>query len=200
MIFDIKGDHCMVDLETLDTVPGGVILSIGAVMFNTDGLIPTSEFYTVINTDSCVKAGLTTNSQTVEWWNKQLPEARKVLIDANFFTSSDQLMFGLGKFSVYLDRFNPVGIWGNGSDFDNAFLSVAYCKAGLPAPWDHRNNRCFRTLKSLVGDTVVKPDSTGVFHNALDDARYQAHYAASMFQQLAKFNKLLQVENGLKKD
>lgn len=197
MIFDIEGTHCMIDLETLDTVPGGVILSIGAVCFNVDGLLPNSVFYTVLNTDSCTKVGLYTSVQTLDWWANQSEEARKVLIDARFSSSSDQLLFGLGKFSGYLDRFNPAGIWGNGSDFDNAFLSVAYSKAGLPPPWAHRKNRCFRTLKSLVGSNVVKPDENGVHHNALDDSKYQAHYAVSMFQKLAEISKFFQSDTGL---
>ena len=198
MIFDISGHHCMVDLETLDTVPGGVILSIGAVMFNVSGLIPNSEFYTVLNVQSCKDADLVESQETLNWWNKQSPDARKVVTDAYYGGTSDKLMFGLGKFSGYLDRFEAPSIWGNGSDFDNAFLAVAYRKAGLLPPWHYNRNRCFRTLKKLVGDSVVKPDAQGVHHTALDDAKYQASYAVSIFQMLNKFNDLLRVENGLR--
>jgi len=188
MIFDIEGTHCMVDLETLDTVPGGVILTLGAVMFNTEGLIPGSEFYTVINTDSCKAVGLTVNQNTIDWWNSQPEEAKKEVLKSNFSDTSDSLLFALGKFSQYIEHLNPVGIWGNGSDFDNAFLAVVYRKAGLNPPWSHKKNRCFRTLKALVGDSAVKPDSTGVHHNALDDARWQAYYAMSLFNVLNKIN------------
>ena|SRR5271165_1644686 len=188
MTFDTSGNHCMIDLETLDTVPGGVILSIGAVMFNTDRVFHGSEFYTVLNTDSCTSSGLVVNQGTMDWWKSQSPEAFQVLSAANFHNTSDQLQFGLGKFSHYLEQFDPVGIWGNGSDFDNAFLAVAYRKAGLPPPWSHKKNRCFRTLKALVGDSAVKPNTQGTHHNALDDARYQAVYAVSMFKVLDRIS------------
>ena len=188
MIFDTSGNHCMIDLETLDTVPGGVILSIGAVMFNTDEVLHGSEFYTVIHTGSCTDVNLLVNQDTVDWWNSQPEEAQKEVLKARFASSSNPLLYALGKFSQYLEQFDPVGIWGNGSDFDNAFLAVAYRKAGLTPPWSHKKNRCFRTLKALVGDSAVKPDTQGTHHNALYDARYQAIYAVSMFKALDLIN------------
>src|ERR1700722_9599333 len=107
MKFDISGDHCSVDLETLDTVPGGVILSIGAVMFNVERIIPDSAFYTILSVQSCEAYGLTVNEETVKWWEKQSDEAREVLTTARY-CGADKLQFGLGKFSGYLDRHCPV--------------------------------------------------------------------------------------------
>ena len=75
-------NHCMIDLETLGTQPGSIILSIGAVLFD-----PTKapheclgeEFYYVIGKPTCLAAGLTFSQDTLDWWKKQSPEARKVL-------------------------------------------------------------------------------------------------------------------------
>jgi hypothetical protein len=187
MLFDISGTHCMVDLETLDTVPGGVILSIGACMFNADRIIPGSDFYTVLNIETSKSAGLTVDPSTLEWWTNQSDEAKKVLLAADSY-SSDPLLFGLGKFSNYLKHFEPIGVWGNGSDFDNAFLQVAHRAAELKAPWDFRASRCFRTLRKLCGVGVIKPEAQGTHHNALDDARWQAQYAVSIFQKLNRLN------------
>lgn len=187
MLFDISGNHCMLDLETLDTVPGGVILSIGACMFNVDHVIPNSDFYTVLNIETSKSAGLLVNQGTLDWWSQQSTEAKKVLNLADSDTS-DPLLFGLGKFSNYLKHFEPVGVWGNGSDFDNAFLSVAHRAVELKAPWDFRVSRCFRTLKTMCGVGVIKPESQGTHHNALDDARWQAQYAVSIFKNLRLLN------------
>ena len=188
MKFDISGNHCSVDLETLDLVPGGVIFSIGAVMFNVDGLLHNSDFYAIINVKSSVDYGLTVDQETLKWWEKQSDEARKVLTTARYGVA-DLLQFGLGKFSHYLGQQDPAGIWGNGASFDNAFLEVAYSKAGLPPPWNYKKNKCFRTLSALVGDSVAKPDGDSlVKHNALDDAKYQAYRAVSIFQELRKIN------------
>jgi len=41
----------------------------------------------------------------------------------------------------------------------------------LDCPWKFRDNRCFRTYKSLIS---FRPPRSGVPHDALEDAVYQA--------------------------
>ena len=65
----------MVDLETLGTAPGSVILSIGAVRFDVEkGLL--DEFYVNIDVESSQRLGLTIDGDTVMWWLKQSDAAR----------------------------------------------------------------------------------------------------------------------------
>lgn len=162
----------MVDLETLDTRPTAVILSIGACLVNWRTGEPTHPFYAVVDLASSREAGLTESQATMDWWSRQSAEARSVFTDP----SAVSLQQALTGFAVYLQEFDQkkVRIWGNGSDFDNVIMANAYDALGFDAPWRFYNNRCFRTVKNVFADRIQEPDRAGVYHNALDDALHQA--------------------------
>jgi hypothetical protein len=175
----------MIDLETLGNRPGCAILSLGAVGFDpkqgeiSDGV----PFYAVINTDSCVCAGLGFDRETLDWWGRQAVEARTVL-EAARSLNSFQLATVLERFELFLNEFGgkkSVRIWGNGADFDNPILAAAYRAIGKEVPWSFWNSRCYRTLKILYPDVPLK--RTGTHHNALDDAKTQAMHALEIFAQ-----------------
>ena len=65
----------MINLETLGTVAGCVILSIGAVAFDRETGELGMEFYEVINQVSCEEAGLHVDQKTVDWWAARTAEA-----------------------------------------------------------------------------------------------------------------------------
>jgi hypothetical protein len=174
-------NQVMLDLETLGTGPGCSVLSIGAVAFDVDGGLG-DEFYQVVNRASCAKHGLLEEAGTLQWWGRQNQEARKVLEDAA--ASKVGLGGALEAFAGWLRGFdgNRVCVWGNGSDFDNAIVARCYAVVGTPMPWKFWNNRCFRTLKSL--SPIEAAARTGVYHNALDDAKTQALQAVQMMRKL----------------
>lgn len=166
-------ENVMVDLETLGTVPGCVILSIGAVAFDIKSRSIVDKFYTVISEEDSVSRGLVVNKETVEWWERQSPEAQKVLEEAREI-DAPKLDSALYNFTSWLAKYNTmkVKVWGNGSDFDNAILSNAYDVLGQKIPWSFWNNRCYRTLSRILQGPPIK--KAGVIHNALDDAQNQA--------------------------
>lgn len=174
----------MVDLETLGRRAGCAILSIGAVAFDAETGELGPELYTIVKVASCEAAGLHTDPDTVTWWEKQNPEARKVLKQARAARGNKALDKALLDFNEYLAQFGPkeVRIWGNGSDFDNAILINCYAVTNLAAGWEFWNNRCFRTLKSMAPS--IKVSRTGTHHNALDDAKTQALHAVKVIQHL----------------
>lgn len=166
----------MIDLETLGTGPGCVVLSIGAVGFNPKMRILGPKFYQVFNTQNQLGFGLKKDSNTLQWWESQTEDAKEVLKQAE--GGGEDLRDGLLKFSGWLSQFgDSVCIWGNGSDFDNAILQYLYRHVELEVPWKFWNNRCFRTLSSEFKDLYPKPFRNGTYHNALDDARFQAEWA-----------------------
>lgn len=180
--------HVMVDLETLGSTPGCVILSIGAVAFSAEPPYLDEGFYIVVNTEDCMAHYLSQEPDTVAWWDRQSEEARQVVGQARDTKTSVPLRLALEKFNEYLGN-NPrqTALWGNGSDFDNAILAVAYrmvaVESGDPTfkpAWDHWNNRCYRTLKNLVRGP--KLERVGTYHNALDDARSQALHAVELLR------------------
>lgn len=174
----------MVDLETMGTVPGSVILSIGAVAFDktelegdTDDGVNNGGFYVVVNRASCEECFLSVSKATEAWWAKQDDDARRVLDASLDVHSSLPLATALERFNDYLGRFGERGdvrVWGNGSDFDNALLACAYDAAKIRPYWNFWNNRCYRTLKNLA--THIAMEREGTYHNALDDARSQAKH------------------------
>lgn len=161
----------MIDLETLDTTPTSVILSIGACRIEWEKEEIVDPFYRVVDVQSCLAAGLTESWSTKEWWSRQSEEARRVFTDP-----SVSLLQALADFATYLKIFGArdVRVWGNGSDFDNVILTNAYNALDLDAPWRFYNNRCFRTMKASFKDHIIEPVREGTYHNALDDAKHQA--------------------------
>lgn len=173
----------MVDLETLGNIPGSTILSIGAVFFDAESQKLGAEFYAVLDRASCAKAGLIEVPATLLWWAKQSTYARTVLKEAEG-RSAYKLGIGLATFGSWLlknaaPRADKVRVWGNGADFDNAFLACAYAAVGREPPWAFYHSRCFRTLKNLLPE-VIPAIREGTYHNALDDAKHQARHALKL--------------------
>lgn len=170
----------MVDLETLGQSAGCIILSIGAVEFGPKGL--GKEYYAVVSTADCKKAGLFTDPGTVEWWDKQSKEAQAVRGLAADKKTSVPLKAALDGFNLFLQTCGNqrnIKIWGNGGDFDNAIMAAAYRAAGRELGWQFWNNRCFRTIKSMKPKSI-EPVRQGTYHNALDDAKHQARWAIEL--------------------
>jgi hypothetical protein len=183
----LSGKQVMLDLETLDTVPGGVILSIGACVFDEYGVNENDTFYSVVSQRSCNEVGLSVNQSTLEWWTNQTETARKVLHES-VGEHAVPLAYALGHLNGWLEKHDFPPVWTNGPGFDEAFLAVAARRVGVPPPITFRKSRCFRTIKALHGDDVVAPMNVeGVAHNALDDAIWQARFAVSIFRYLSSF-------------
>lgn len=166
-----------IDLETLGTVPGSIILSIGAVLFDPATGALGKEFYCVISKQSSEFFGMTHSVSTLEWWTKQSPEARKVLTEAE----ADDAAY----MDVALERltaFIPKGakVWSNGANFDQPLLAVAYDRIGGTVPWEFWNGRCHRTLVALCPNEKALRPATVCAHNALEDAKWQARHLCNV--------------------
>lgn len=172
----------MVDLETLGRRAGCVVLSLGAVAFDKDGL--KSEFEMVFNKTNSQLLGLHVDSETEAWWLRQSEAARAVLRQADSATASHPVAHVLTSFNIWLSQWgkSKVFMWGNGSDFDNTILTEVYRVAGIETGWGTYNNRCHRTLKNLAKHVVQ--ERKGVHHNALDDAKTQAEHAIAIMTAL----------------
>lgn len=170
----------MIDIETLGTTVGSVILSIGAVAFDPDAGLLGARYYGVVSIASSLSHGATVDEATLEWWSKRTPAAQRVLFAA-LSPSAPSLRVALERLSAFLLTFGSgadLRIWGNGSDFDNVLLVAAYAQAGRKQPWRFYNHRCFRTLKNLFPG--FEPVREGEHHNALDDAVHQARHALAI--------------------
>lgn len=175
--------HVMIDLETLGTQPGSVILSIGATIFDPDaapGECNTKEFYVVVNKESSLDYAMTVSESTLEWWSQQSAEARKVLVEAE--EGGEDLDVALQMLADFI----PLGakIWSNGANFDQPLLDVAYNRVGKPLPWKYWNSRCYRTVLALYPEEKNVRPATVLAHNALEDAKWQATHMTNVAQLL----------------
>ena len=177
--------HAEIDLETLGTLPGSIILSLGVVLF--DPTKPPEEclgetLYCVIGQPTCEAVGLTCSQSTLDWWKGQSAEARTVLTQAQDPTQS----IGLKKALESLTAFLPpdVRVWSNGANFDQPLLDVAYSKFGMQVPWKYYNSRCHRTVIALYPNEKASRPPTVLAHNALEDAKWQAKHLVNVAQKL----------------
>ena len=172
--------HVMLDLETLGTEVGSIVISIGAVKFDPrKSFVPTSDelFYKVLDPVVSQKAGLTMDASTVLWWMKQSEDARKTLTHTVHLTPETVLQ----DFANFLGQ--DALLWGNGSDFDNVLLAKVYRTFGWTRlPWSFRNNRCYRTIKNIFPSEPFIQKGTA--HNALDDALAQADHLCRIFARM----------------
>lgn len=168
----------MVDLETLGTVPGAVIMSIGAVAFDALTMDDVG-FNIIVHRPSCEELFLEVSKETEAWWQRQSEEAKGILERSMDPNASVPLTVALERFNKYLGRFGGlskpgVRVWGNGSDFDNALLAVCYDAARVKPGWYFWNNRCYRTLKNQAPEIEIVRE--GTYHDAFDDARDQTKH------------------------
>lgn len=172
--------NVMLDLETMGTRPGSVIVSVGAIEFDPKSARLGRTFYQTCSIASAVDVGLAMDPETVTWWLQQNEDARKELTQAKGDLKSVLVAFSHWLFHCGKD----VKVWGNGSDFDNALLAEAYRRVSEPVPWLFWNNRCYRTMKSLFRNTKLERE--GTHHNALDDAIHQAKHLQLINREIAK--------------
>ena len=159
--------HVMIDLETLGTSPGSVILSIGAVAFD----IPTKSlgqtFYVNVCRQQAAACGLTSDPSTIAWWAGQSQEARDALLVDPVAPDA-----ACRAFVDYWRMTGATMIWSHGATFDIPLLEWMIRLSQPMVPWKFWNARDTRTIFDLAGNG---PDrSKGTHHNALDDAVNQA--------------------------
>jgi hypothetical protein len=171
--------HVMLDLETYGTKPGSIILSIGAVTFDMNGLY--EEFYEVIDLKASKAWGFTEDFNTVKWWSKQSQAARKAVFEAETTVLPNSATH---SFAAWVKQVGGISIWGNGADFDLPLLQAYFDKTGTLWPVAFYNHRCFRTLKTMCPPQEIAKNEEA--HNALADAKWQAEYTIACLQWLKK--------------
>ena len=173
--------HVMVDIESLGTLPGSVVLSIGAVSFDDHG--NKEEFYRAINVFDSLLHGLTINADTVAWWQKQTREAKAAIMARD---AQRGLVGALGEFEAWLHQEEATDIWAHPPEFDLVLLEAAYRAAKLERPWNFRHARHLGTLLELAGDVEILLPDGFIEHHALHDAREQADKVRAAYRKLGK--------------
>jgi hypothetical protein len=161
--------NCSFDLETLHTRADGVILSIAGAARLPDGSLAT--FYSHCGLKSQNNRAF--SQSTLDWWGKQPELWAETRAACETAPPLDQVLRDLSQWYASLggndDRLYP---WGNGANFDIAFLEHAFDEQGVKCPWAFWTGRDLRTLEHLAKDLGVYQavERVGTHHNALDDA------------------------------
>lgn len=146
--------HAMVDIETMDTAPTAVVLSVGLALFNPyEPETPMEERYWVLDTAEQDINGRTRSQDTMKWWSEQSSEARTVLTAQGL-----PVREVVNSLVAYVQNDEVEHVWANGPDFDCVTLADLAKRYGHK--WPFWKNRCYRTLKNLALPKVGSPDDS----------------------------------------
>lgn len=174
----------MLDLETLGNSSDSVIISIGAVKFDPVTKTLHDLFYSRVDPQSCIDAGLKVMGSTILWWFQQSESARK-----EFTGTLPSLKMALTGFTAWMNKQvipneKNHRVWGNGATFDNVILSNAYSAIKMGRPWSYKNDRCYRTIKALYPQIQLPNRPELISHRADHDAQYQAIHLMEIWPHL----------------
>jgi hypothetical protein len=168
----------MLDLETLGTRPGCVILTLGAVKFDPYTLNdPGPGIYFRVDVDEQTALGREVQEDTLQWWLDQVEDVREEALGKQDRVSLDTMYRDLNRFLVGVNN-----IWAQGPLFDFAILEHLYRQMGWPTPWHYWQIRDSRTLFGVHGDPRVKGKAG--LHNALEDCVSQATAVQQIYNRL----------------
>lgn len=168
----------MLDLETLGTRPGCVVLTIGAVLFDPYSLKePGPGIYMRVDADEQIAAGREVQEDTLRWWMDQAEDIREEALGETDRVSVEYMYRELNRICVGVNN-----IWAQGPVFDIAILENIYRQYGWPTPWQFWQIRDSRTLFGVHGDPRVKGREG--HHNALADCVYQAQGVQQIYKRL----------------
>ena len=151
----------MIDLETLDTLPTAMILSIGVISFDPDEK-EEDDRSLYIKVDARQSVG-TIGADTVMWWLTQNEAARQAIAEPG--RSIGSALEELRTFCANHDE-----IWAGPSYFDITILEHAYRTCSIPIPWPFYKVRDWTTFRRLFGVYKIPPC---IEHHALSDAQAQ---------------------------
>ena len=204
----------VIDIETLGTRPGCVILEVGACAINPHTGVIVSNFSRRLDEyfrDPADGRKITTDMiETINWWHH--PDrfetyqallsrgARGIVLGSKNWKSPYLRLFAFRHWMMTVTAGHDpeaVRVWGNGPTFDLAILQSAFDRYVITLPWSHTQERCVRTALEQAG---YEKGSTswmerGPRHRALNDARHEArklYYAGALGEVSAIIKRLHQ--------
>jgi hypothetical protein len=191
--------NLMTDIETTDTAPTSVILTIGACVFDLDTSEILDQFYIKLDRNQGIDLGLTESADTLRWWasNKVSDAARRESLTPDP-TTVKGYKEGLQEYFAWVvamrDKYPARTFchWANDPDFDLVKLDQSAKACGLLPPWQYWEHKSCRTME-LVGaklglDKKRNWARTGTHHIAVDDAIYQATYVSGIWRHIGTQN------------
>ena len=173
--------HMVLDIETLALSPNAVVASFAVVAFDIKEiedplLIPENRVYTkTLTLQDQFDLGRIADESTLCWWMQQSAPARCNAFNPLFARmSAHDAICGL---SAFVQQWNIIHCWGNGSGFDNVIMRSLCNDLGLVFPIHYSKDKDLRTLKFIADSptidnlgTLLNRQQELTMHVALDDA------------------------------
>jgi hypothetical protein len=173
----------MIDLETLDTSPYCVILTIGVVTFNPkgNGVVERLELRPTVEDQTEIYNRII-NDDTLRWWSEQSPEALEEALGDRDRMSLKDCMEVLYKFC-----WNRRAVWSNGASFDIVACETAMRQTLIekpnPIPWPFYTIRDTRTIYEIA-NVKLRDGGHTTSHKAVEDAERQAIVVQKAYKKL----------------
>ena len=169
----------MIDIETLGTHPGAIVLSVGITGFNRGMKEVYETEYIELDTGEQYNLGMTADPRTVAWWMSQGEVAKRVFEEGKKTPVSELI--------AYMNElgWENVEVWCNGTSFDFPILRELFKRFGHEAPWKYWMERDMRTVKALAGDTHWAKHKVEALvpHHAGEDSRSQAQTLVAVLRE-----------------
>jgi len=168
--------HAMIDIETLNTAPDSVILSVGGVKFNPHTHeTPFDHKHWRLDIDAQFTLGRTVSESTLEWWGRQATHIREAA-----FSETDRIT--LQDFAKDMNRWltGCKEVWCQGPQFDMVMIEHLFTQLDHHRNWVYWQIRDSRTLFSIMPRDPRK-DIQEDLHDALADAFWQAKCVQQAF-------------------
>jgi hypothetical protein len=178
--------HIMVDLETLGTTPGSVILSAALVEFNPYNGAIGRQYYTNIDLRDSMKQGFRVDPGTLMWWMQQEKEAQNKAFSYKDVISCSQFLLNVQNFvNACVSNTNgaPPQLWSNSASFDLAMIRSYYGRTSTETPWKYTLEMCVRTLCNMVPEVRNIPFQ-GTKHDPIADCLHQIKQVHAAYTKL----------------
>lgn len=189
-----------IDLETLDTKPGAIIISVGAAATIRHSYKVFSLFERNVTEKDQQAYGATYSESTLAWWRKQ---SNEVWIQTRIHPlPMNMVLHNLAKWMnecrerAAEQGCTSVQVWGNGATMDISLLEWHFnhnpksITSLVKAPWEFWDIRDVRTLvevDAMTGGKEFKKRTTfyGMQHRSLHDAMHEMCYCARIMSMIA---------------
>jgi len=159
----------MLDLETLDTEPTAVVLTIGVVKFNPYTLHePVEKKVWKPDIEAQLDSGRTTSDSTLEFWAKQPEEIRERAFSPDGRQPLAEIFAELNKYTAGVNA-----LWAQHDKFDFGILENLYTQNNHHYNWQFYKINDTATVFNMMPSDPRKAVQQDL-HDAGEDAYWQA--------------------------
>lgn len=186
--------ECMIDLETMDTRPPAVVLSIGAVIFETlineEGVLSyeiVDRFLRVPDLTPQFASLRTVSQDTLLWWQRQDPTARAEAFNP-VRQDIDTVMRDL---HLFVRGYDPEinHFWASPATFDFPIIESFAETFGYDVPWSYNQKYDVRTVVNEASYSAKDHDYrhlVGIAHTPVYDCEAQVDLLTAARNRIAR--------------